>query len=515
MPVAGLPKLSDRASGVLLHPTSLPGGAESGQLDGEARAFVDFLAAAGQSWWQTLPVGPTGYANSPYSAQSAFAGNPGLVAVDRLVEDGLLGAADRDRRHDEALRAAFAAFRNGGGAGDRDFRTFTREAAAWLDDFALYRAIKRAHGETQWTLWPAPLRDRDARALADARASLADEIAFVRFVQWRFSRDWRALRDYAHARGVGLIGDIPIFMAHDSADVWMMRSLYHLSPAGEATQVAGVPPDYFSATGQRWGNPLYRWERMRRTGYAWWIDRFRATLSAFDAIRLDHFIGFTRYWAIPGREPTAVNGTWRRGPGAHFFKALKRALRDLPLIAEDLGVVTAEVRALRDAFGLPGIKVLQFAFGTDPDAHNFLPHNYQRNAVVYTGTHDNDTTAGWFHDPGSGSRSPEQTEKERRTTLRYLGADEPAFAEAAGRDIHWRMIREILMSVANVAIIPAQDLLGLGSESRMNTPGTDRGNWAFRLAPGALTAPVADRLRSLCETYDRLAGAQGAGRPAP
>jgi 4-alpha-glucanotransferase len=515
MPVAGLPKLSDRASGVLLHPTSLPGGAEGGQLDGEARAFVDFLSAAGQSWWQTLPVGPTGYANSPYSAQSAFAGHPGLVAVDRLVDDGLVAAADRGRRHDEVLRAAFAAFRNGGGDRDRDFRSFTREAAGWLDDFALYRAIKRAHGETQWTLWPAALRDRRPRALADARATLADEIAFVRFAQWRFARDWRALRDHAHARGIGLIGDIPIFMAHDSADVWMKRGLYHLSPAGEATLVAGVPPDYFSATGQRWGNPLYRWDRMRRTGYAWWIQRFRATLSAFDAVRLDHFIGFTRYWAILGREPTAINGTWRRGPGAHFFKALKRSLRELPFIAEDLGVVTPDVRTLRDAFGLPGIKVLQFAFGTDPDAHNFLPHNYQRNAVVYTGTHDNDTTAGWFHDPGSGSRSPEQTETERRTTLRYLGADDPVSAEAAGREIHWRMIRMVLMSVANVAIIPAQDLLGLGSESRMNTPGTDRDNWAFRLAPGALTAGVADRLRSLCETYDRLGGARRAGRSTP
>src|SRR5262245_27217831 len=242
MPVAGLPKLSDRASGVLLHPTSLPGGAEGGQLDGEARAFVDFLSAAGQSWWQTLPVGPTGYANSPYSAQSAFAGHPGLVAVDRLVDDGLVAAADRGRRHDEVLRAAFAAFRNGGGDRDRDFRAFTREAAGWLDDFALYRAIKRAHGETQWTLWPAPLRDRRPRALADARATLADEIAFVRFVQWRFARDWRALRDHAHARGVGLIGDIPIFMAPASADAGMKRDSYHLGPPGRGRLVAAFPP---------------------------------------------------------------------------------------------------------------------------------------------------------------------------------------------------------------------------------------------------------------------------------
>jgi len=513
MPVARLPKLSDRTSGVLLHPTSLPGDPEGGQLDGEARAFVDFLAAAGQSWWQMLPVGPTGYANSPYSAQSAFAGNPALVSIDRLIEDGLLAGGDRGRRHEEALRAAFAAFRHAGG--DRDFDAFATEARRWLDEFALYRAIKRAHGESQWTLWPPPLRDRNGRALAEARKTFADEIGFVRFVQWRFARDWRALREHAHGRGIGLIGDIPIFMAHDSADVWLKRDLYHLDREGEAALIAGVPPDYFSETGQRWGNPLYRWERMRKTGYAWWIDRFRATLAGFDAVRLDHFIGFVRYWAIPGGEPTAVNGKWRRGPGAHFFKAVRRGLREdrLPLIAEDLGVVTPEVRALRDAFGLPGIKVLQFAFGTDPNAPDFLPHNYPRNAVVYTGTHDNDTTVGWFHDPGSGTRSPEQTEKERRRTLAYLG-QEPSAAPSpsspqngAGRDIHWQMIRMILMSVANVAIVPAQDLLGLGSESRMNRPGTDRGNWAFRLAPGALTPAIADRLRGLSETYDRTRAA--------
>src|SRR4029079_18469288 len=274
----------------------------------------------------------------------------------------LLTAADRAKRHDEALRAAFAAFRQAGG--HRDFEAFATAAESWLADCALSRAIKRAHGESQWTLWPAPLRDRNARALADARKTFADEIAFTRFVQWRFARDWRALREYAHARGIGLIGDIPIFMAHDSADVWMKRDLYHLDRSGEAALIAGVPPDYFSETGQRWGNPLYRWDRMRQTGYAWWIQRFRATLAAFDAVRLDHFIGFVRYWAIPGDEPPAINGRWRRGPGAHFFTAIRRALRAqrLPLIAEDLGVVTPEVKALRAAFDLPGLKLLRSAF---------------------------------------------------------------------------------------------------------------------------------------------------------
>jgi 4-alpha-glucanotransferase len=496
--VARLPKLSDRTSGLLLHPTSLPGGPEGGQLGGEARAFVDFLAAAGQSWWQTLPVGPTGYANSPYSAQSAFAGNPALVAVDRLIEDGLLPAPDRGKRHDELLREAFAAFKHGGG--DRDFKAFAADSAHWLDDFALYRAIKRAHGESQWTLWPAPLRDREPRALAAARKTFAEEIAFVRFVQWRFARDWRLLRDHAHARGVGLIGDIPIFMAHDSADVWKKRDLYHLNRAGEAVLIAGVPPDYFSETGQRWGIRSTAGNGCERPGTPGGSSASAPPWPEFDAVRLDHFIGFTRYWAIPGNEPTAINGRWRPGPGTHFFKALRRALRaqDLPLIAEDLGVVTPAVKALRDEFGLPGIKILQFAFGTDPNAPDFLPHNYPRNSVVYTGTHDNDTTAGWFHDPGSGTRSADQAEMERQAALAYLGQPD------GGREIHWHMIRMILMSVANVAIVPVQDLLGLGSESRMNRPGTGDGNWAFRLAPDALTPAIADRLRSLCATYGRV-----------
>jgi len=501
MPVARLPRLSDRASGVLLHPTSLPGRENGGDLGRAAHGFVDFLGAAGQSWWQMLPIGPTGYGNSPYSALSAFAGSPGLVSTDRLLDDGLLSPGDRDEPRDVQLQAAFAAFRNGGGDPDHD--AFAAGARGWLDDFALYDAIKRAHGGVQWTRWPAGLRDRDAGALAEARAQLADEIAFVRFVQWRFARDWRALRDYAHARGVGLIGDIPIFMAHDSADVWRDRELYTLGHAGEATYVAGVPPDYFSSTGQRWGNPLYRWARMRKTGYAWWIERFRATLAAFDVVRLDHFIGFCRYWMIRGREPTAVRGHWRPGPGAGLFTALRAALGgELPLIAEDLGVVTPAVRALRDDFGLPGIKIFQFAFGTDPNADDFLPHNYARNAVVYTGTHDNDTVAGWFNDPGSGTRSAGQTETERQNVLRYLGHEHPTHADA--RDIHWQMIRAVLASVANVAILPAQDLLGLGSEARMNSPGTAEGNWAFRLAPGALSDAIAHRLRDLCETYGRV-----------
>jgi 4-alpha-glucanotransferase len=499
MTAVHLPKLDDRSSGLLLHPTSLAGGPENGDLGDEARRFVDFLAAAGQRWWQMLPVGPAGYGGSPYSAQSAFAGNAMLVSLDRLVEDGLLPAVDVAQAREPQLRAAFAAFVHKGG--DPDLDVFGDEARGWLEDFALYRALKRAYRDVQWTLWPAPLRDRDPSALAEAKATFADEIAYGRFVEWRFWRDFKALRAYAHARGVALIGDIPIFTAHDSADVWQHRDLFTLDPTtGEPALVAGVPPDYFSETGQRWGNPLYRWERMRARGFPWWIERFRAMLSAFDAVRIDHFIGFCRYWEIPAEETTAINGHWREGPGAPFFEAVKGALGELPLIAEDLGAVTADVTALRDRYHLPGIKVLQFAFATDDATSDFLPHNYPRRAVVYTGTHDNDTSAGWYFDPGGPMRTPEETENERRRVRRYLGLP----PEHDGHDIHWHLIRLAMASVANVAIFPVQDVLGLGSDARMNRPGTDRGNWRFRLAPGALTPAHAGRLKELTATYGRL-----------
>lgn len=502
---ARLPKLDDRASGVLLHPTSLPGASEGGDVGPEARRFVDFLVDAGQRWWQMLPVGPPGFGNSPYSAQSAFAGNPMLVSVDHLTKEGLLEPAHGDLSREEQQRAAFAAFRRR----DRDpgFAAFCTEAAPWLDDFALYRAIKRAHGEREWTRWEPDLRDRLPEALARARAAFADEMEYVRFQQWRFAGDWRALRAYAHQRGVALIGDLPIFVAHDSADVWEHRELFRLDDAGNPTLVAGVPPDYFSESGQRWGNPLYRWKRLRAQGYRWWIDRFRAALAMFDAIRLDHFIAFQRYWEIPAGETTAIRGRWMKGPGAHFFRAVRDALGELPLIAEDLGAVNPAVRALRDRFGLPGIKILQFAFGTDPNASDFLPHNYPKRAVAYTGTHDNDTVVGWFNDPGSGTRSPEQTERERQAALRYLGS------EGDPGQIQWKMIRAVMASVANVAIIPAQDLLGLGAESRMNRPGTLAGNWAWRLAPGALGPALGARLRDLTTVYERL-GPEPGGAPA-
>ncbi len=511
------PTLARRASGILLHPTSLPGPHGSGDIGGSAYRFVDFLRTASQRWWQMLPVGPPGYGESPYSAESAFAGSPLLISLDALVDDGWLASsaivpatALSPDRIDYApmqahrltqLRSAFRSFEASAAArGPMDpFRRFCEANAAWLDDFALFRALKRAHGGVQWTRWEPAVKLREPSALSSARRELAPAIAFEKFAQYVFDRQWSRLRAYAAERGVGLIGDMPIFVAHDSADVWQNPSAFALDGEGEPAFVAGVPPDYFSATGQRWGNPLYRWRRMKKSGYAWWIARFRMALQRFDAIRLDHFIGFQRYWRIPADEPTAVGGRWMKGPGAAFFDIVRSALGDLPLIAEDLGEVTPAVYALRDRYRWPGIKVLQFAFGSDPSAPSFLPHNYPRRAVVFTGTHDNDTTVGWFRDPGGegSSRTALQTEEERRTALRYFGT--------TGQEIHWDMIRTALASVARLAIFPLQDVLGLGSSARMNRPGQGCGNWTWRFADGALGRDLAQCLGQLTQTYGRAA----------
>jgi 4-alpha-glucanotransferase len=504
--------LSERASGVLLHPTSLPGAHGCGDVGAEAHAFARWLHDGGQRVWQMLPVGPVGYGNSPYSALSAFAGNPLLISLDRLVEEGLLprsALAETPRlpegRTDYAaarawrernLRTAFQAFQKRT-SDHPSFEIFRAENAAWLEDFALYTAIKRARRERSWTEWEPDLRARDPEALDRARHALREEIEQQRFEQFLFTRHWRSLKDSAGMLGVKLIGDLPIFVAHDSADVWAHRELFFLDPQGQPTVIAGVPPDYFSATGQRWGNPLYRWEVLEQTGYRWWVQRFAAMLQRFDAIRLDHFIGFHRYWEIPAEEPTAQNGRWMPGPGARLFEAVRAALGGLPLIAEDLGAVTPEVTALRDRLGLPGIKILQFAFGTDPQAPTFLPYNYERRSVACSGTHDNDTTAGWFHEKGSPQRTPEQCEAERRAALAYLGAQ-------SGREIHWEMIRCVWSSVANLAVAPMQDLLGLGSEARMNLPGTSQGNWEWRMRGPAGEKEQA-RLRELTRIYGRSA----------
>jgi 4-alpha-glucanotransferase len=509
------PSLKERASGILLHVTSLPGPHGNGDLGNEAHRFVDWLARAQQKFWQMLPVGPCGYGNSPYSAQSAFAGNPLLIALEPLVARGWLAASALDgaaqlpvervdygateRFRTKCLRSAFE-----NGARDPSFATYCEQHRGWLDDYALFRALKSAHGEAEWTRWRPELRDRLPDALAQARGELADEIAFRSFEQWLFDEQWSALRSDCHQRGIALIGDIPIFLAHDSADVWQHRELFHLDDAGQLSFVSGVPPDYFSVTGQRWGNPLYHWDKLRDTGYRFWVDRMRSMLARFDVVRLDHFIGFHRYWEIPGTESTAENGCWRPGPGAELFETLGRELGSLPLIAEDLGAVTPEVTALRDQFGLPGIRVLQFAFGNDAAAHDFLPHNYPRAAVVYTGTHDNDTVRGWFEardelaagPEHSSTRSPEQVAKEQRAALAYLGA-------ADGSNIHWDMIRMGSLSVANTAIFPLQDVLGLGSEARMNWPGRAEGNWEWRVRAGAASPAVAERLADVTRSYER------------
>lgn len=502
--------LHERASGVLLHVSSLPGPHGVGDLGAEARAFADWLAAAKQRWWQTLPVGPLGYGNSPYSAHSAFAGNPLFVDLDALVDAGLLAARELEaprfpagrvdypaaaQLRDQALRRAFAAFQRAGPP--PEFARFCEREAAWLEDHALYMALKRGHGLQAWTSWPAPLRDRAPQALARAREELAGELAYERFCQWLFDSQWASLRAHCTSRGVALLGDLPIFVAHDSADVWAHRELFMMDASGNPTHIAGVPPDYFSATGQRWGNPLYKWDVLRAQGFDWWVARMAQMLHRFHAIRLDHFIGFVRFWQIPASEPTAMNGRWLPGPGAALFDTLREKLGALPLVAEDLGAVTPEVTALRERFHFPGLRILQFAFGTDPQAPTFKPHNYPRSTVVYTGTHDNDTTVGWYNDPGGPGtpRSPEQTELERRACRAYLGT--------GGQEIHWEMIREAQKSVAELCVVPMQDVLGLGSEARMNRPGLAEGNWEWRLESKALTPELAARLAALAELYDR------------
>lgn len=511
----GPPTLHDRASGILLHPTSLPGPYGCGDLGPSADAFAAWLEGAGQRWWQMLPVGPVGYGNSPYSALSAFAGNPLLLSPERLAEEGLdVGGpppAFSSERVDFQATTAWrdgmlrAAFDSWTGHADPDFRRFCREQASWLDDWALYAALKDESGGKAWFEWDEALRDRRADALESKRRDLSREIERHRFVQWRFERAWDRLRASCAGRGIGLVGDLPIFVAHDSADVWAHRELFFVDGKGMPSVVAGVPPDYFSETGQRWGNPLYRWDVLHDTGYAWWLARLRTMLRRFDAIRLDHFIGFTRYWEIPGQDATAERGRWIPGPGAAFFEAARRELGELPLIAEDLGVVTPEVTVVRDAFGLPGIRILQFAFGTDPQAPTFKPHNYPRNAVAYTGTHDNDTAEGWYRSTGGDAdpRSPQQARKEAAFARAYLGLD---MCTPRDEGIHWPMIRALMASVANMVIVPLQDVMGLGTEARMNRPGTATGNWEWRFGEGALGGDLARRLDELARLYDRNAG---------
>ena len=486
-----------RSSGLLLHPTALPGPSACGGLGAPAHAFVDFLADAGQSMWQVLPLGPTAFGDSPYQCFSAFAGNSLLVSAAQLHERGLLDAGTLSRlpgrretsdfgaAHEGARAiAAGVASRLGRGA-DRDAFESFRERTPWLADFALYMALREAHGGRAWQEWPEPIRGRDPHALASARGALASKAREHEVMQWAFDDQWRELRAHAHARGVALMGDAPIFVALDSADVWAHPELFELDAGQRPTGVAGVPPDYFSATGQLWGNPLYAWETHARDGYAWWGARIEALLGWVDRVRLDHFIGFVRFWDVPPGAPDARGGRWRAGPGEALFLSLSRRLGALPVVAEDLGETGEDVAELRDELGLPGMCVLQFAFDGDPE-NPFLPANHDANRVAYTGTHDNDTTVGWWtalDDDG------------RRMVSDALGG--------VPGDIAWDLMRAGMSARADTFVTPVQDVLSLGTGARFNTPGTPIGNWSWRLGEHQLTAGHAERLRALTAATGR------------
>lgn len=484
---------AQRRAGILLHPTSLPGdGDGDGELGAEAFRFVDFLASAGISVWQMLPLGPTHADRSPYQCTSVHAGNPRLISLQRLIEWGWLNATrgtdsgcGNDWRCNQ-LCAAYAGFQGAATAAERvEFADFRATHAAWLNDFALYEALRVDQQGRGWFDWSQPLRDRKPAALAEARRRFAVSIEQVCFNQFVFFRQWHDLRRYANEHGVLLFGDVPIFVAYDSADVWAQRDYFRVDAEGRLEVVAGVPPDYFSATGQRWGNPHYQWDRIEADGFRWWIERMRTQRELFDLIRIDHFRGFEAYWEIPASAETAIDGCWVKAPGERLFQALLDNLYDLPLVAEDLGIITPEVDALRTRFGLPGMKILQFAFGGDA-SNPYLPHNHERLSVAYTGTHDNDTTVGWYAGLDASVRAQ---------VHEYLGYP----AEA----MPWPLIRATFASVAVLAVIPMQDALALDSEQRMNVPGVTEGNWRWRFAWEQLPDDLAERLRELVALYGR------------
>jgi len=508
----------DRSSGILLHPTSFPGSHGIGDLGEAAYRFIDFLVAAKQSLWQVLPLGPTGYGDSPYASFSTFAGNPLLISLDKLVEAGDLDPAELADLPDFPIdqvdygwviywkvplleKAAHNFLQNASVERKAGFERFCAEQGGWLNDFALFMAVKehfdrKAQAEERFgamwnNYWDKNIALRQPKALKRWREQEFEKIEIKKVLQYYFFQQWAALRQYANDHGVKIIGDIPIFVAPDSVDVWANSDLFLLDENGQPTVVAGVPPDYFSETGQLWGNPLYDWEKMRQSNFGWWIDRIRATLNLVDIIRIDHFRGFEAYWEIPAGEETAIKGKWVKAPGVALFEAVELALGQLPILAEDLGVITPEVVALREQFNFPGMKILQFAFDSKEagglNATNpFLPHNHTQNAVVYTGTHDNDTTKSWYRE-----RTPEEQDLIRR----YLARPDD--------DIVWDFIRMAMASVAGFAIIPMQDVLNLDNDARMNTPSTLGGNWAWRYRPEALNDWVSTRLKELVNLYAR------------
>lgn len=499
----------ERSAGILLHPTSLPSRYGIGDLGNSAYQFVDFLVAGRQRLWQLLPLGPTGYGDSPYQSFSAFAGNPLLISPDRLVADGFLpeeaieavpdfpaGAVDFGPVIDykrALMREAHEYFLANGSVTQREaYDRFCRNTAFWLDDFALFMGLKEYHKDQDggvWNTWPKAIARRQVKAMKQWSKDLASEIGLHKFQQFLFYKQWLELKSYANRNGIKIIGDIPIFVAYDSADVWSHPELFHLNKDGSPSVVAGVPPDYFSVTGQRWGNPLYNWDKIADDNYQWWVQRIHMNLVQADIVRIDHFRGFEAYWEIPATEPTAVIGHWVKGPDAAIFEAIQAKLGDLPIIAEDLGVITPEVEALRDRFGFPGMRILQFAFGGERNS-SFLPYNYVKNSVVYTGTHDNETTLGWYLNA---------TEDERDHVRRYT--------VSSGRDIVWDLIRLAYSSVADIAVIPMQDVFVLGNEARMNFPGKEGGWWQWRYTRemfSARAAGIALGLAELAHLYGRV-----------
>ena len=492
-----------RSAGILLHPTSLPGYFAIGELGSDAYYFIDFLSHSGQTLWQVFPLGPTGYGDSPYQCFSAFAGNPLLISLEFLIKEGLLTEDECNRvksfdKHtidygtvikskSECLQKAFEKYQSKL-KNDKEFKAFCKENEYWLNDYSLFMAVKNFHGGVSWTNWSEDIAFRIDGAVEKWTKKLKNEIDYQKFLQFKFNEHWQNVKKYAHEKGIKIIGDMPIFIAYDSADLWANRKLFTVDNAGKLKTVAGVPPDYFSPTGQLWGNPLYRWDEMEKDDFAWWRSRFSKLYELVDVIRIDHFRGFEAFWEIPGNAPTAQTGKWVKAPGRKLFKSIKKHLGDVPIIAEDLGVITREVEELRDAFNFPGIKIMQFAFG-DSGEKKFLPHNYIPNCVVHTGSHDNDTTRGFF-----------DKEKILQSGI-YEAAQE--YLGYYGDNICAQLIRTAYASVANLVVIPMQDILGLDSFARMNFPGKLGGNWAWRFSWDQIHPKIPEQYKRMCEIYER------------
>ena len=497
-------EMFERSSGILLHPTSLPGKYGIGSLGKEAYKFVDFLKKSNQKLWQIFPLGPTGYGDSPYQCFSSFAGNPYLIDFDLLIEQNLLTEEDLKgvdfggneeyidygaiyNQKYPLLRKAYENFKaNENKELKEKLETFKAENSSWLDDYSLYISLKNHFNGLPWNEWEDDIRTRKEAAINKYKAELANEIEYHNFIQFLFFTQWNNVKKYANDNGIKIIGDIPIFVAVDSSDAWANPEIFLFDPELKPVKVAGVPPDYFSATGQLWGNPLYDWDKLKELNYKWWVDRVKANLSTCDIIRIDHFRGFDEYWAVPYGDKTAENGTWCPGPRTDLFNAIKNELGELPIIAEDLGTMTQGVIDLREATGFPGMKILGFAFDSKEE-NDYLPHTYTKNCVVYTGTHDNDTLIGWF---------TKANEDDKQFARNYLNS-------RSDNEIHWDAIRGAWSSVANMAIAPIQDFLGLGSEARINTPGLASGNWQWRLKDGVLTDELAERIAKLTKVYSR------------